>query len=232
MAGTAAACESVTIAGRPERVAVARAFVSAVLGRQHPEGETAVLLISELVTNSVRHSASCLPGQTITVTVRSDGEVIRVEVTDRSGTASSPGSPAHPTRRSGCAAPWSSSARRADVPATLTPCPNWKAPMKTAIAVHVPAEGSGRTRLLPPGLGRLSGEALRPLICRSALPDLVLGATSDSLRGLGPPGRLGSWSLTGHLEGDGVSFGTAAVPLAPDRPAGAVPRARLCQVSR
>jgi anti-sigma regulatory factor (Ser/Thr protein kinase) len=76
--------ESVTIAGRPERVAVARAFATAVLG-QHPAGETAVLLLSELVTNSVRHSASGLPGRTVTVTVLSAGEVIRAEVADRSG---------------------------------------------------------------------------------------------------------------------------------------------------
>lgn len=87
MAGAAAARECVTIAGRPERVAVARAFAAAVLGRRHPEGETAVLLLSELVTNSVRHSASRLPGQTITVTVLGDGKVIRIEVTDRSGAA-------------------------------------------------------------------------------------------------------------------------------------------------
>jgi hypothetical protein len=60
MAG-AAARESVTIAGRPERVAVARAFAAAVLGRQHPSCETAVLLLSELVTNSVRRSASRHP---------------------------------------------------------------------------------------------------------------------------------------------------------------------------
>jgi anti-sigma regulatory factor (Ser/Thr protein kinase) len=80
----AAARESVTIAGRPERVAVARAFAAAVLGRQHPAGETAVLLLSELVTNSIRHSASGLPGRTVTVTVLSDGEVTRVYVTDRS----------------------------------------------------------------------------------------------------------------------------------------------------
>jgi anti-sigma regulatory factor (Ser/Thr protein kinase) len=87
-AGTAgvAAGESATIAGRPERVAVARAFAAAVLGRQHPAGETAVLLVSELVTNSVRHSASGLPGRTVTVTVLSSGEVTRVQVTDRSGT--------------------------------------------------------------------------------------------------------------------------------------------------
>jgi anti-sigma regulatory factor (Ser/Thr protein kinase) len=81
----AAARESVTIAGSPERVAVARAFAAAVLGRQHPAGETVVLLLSELVTNSVRHSASGLPGRTVTVTVLSDGEVTRVHVTDRSG---------------------------------------------------------------------------------------------------------------------------------------------------
>jgi anti-sigma regulatory factor (Ser/Thr protein kinase) len=72
-------CESVTIAGRPERVEVARAFAAAVLG-QHPVGETAVFLLSELVTNSVRHSASGLPGRTVTVTVVAADEVIRVEV--------------------------------------------------------------------------------------------------------------------------------------------------------
>lgn len=81
----AAARESVTITGRPERVAVARAFTAAVLGRQHPAGETVVLVRSELVTNSVRHSASGLPGRPVTVTVLSDSEVTRVQVTDRSG---------------------------------------------------------------------------------------------------------------------------------------------------
>jgi anti-sigma regulatory factor (Ser/Thr protein kinase) len=85
MAG-AAARESVTIAGRPGRVAAARAFAVAVLGPQHPAGETAVLLLSELVTNSIRHSASGLPGQTVTVTVLSRGQVTRVQVTDMGGT--------------------------------------------------------------------------------------------------------------------------------------------------
>jgi anti-sigma regulatory factor (Ser/Thr protein kinase) len=85
MAGTAAG-ESVTVAGRPERVAVSRAFAMAVLGRRPPAGETVVLLVSELVTNSVRHSASELPGRTVTVTVLSSGEVTRVQVTDMSGT--------------------------------------------------------------------------------------------------------------------------------------------------
>jgi anti-sigma regulatory factor (Ser/Thr protein kinase) len=85
MAGAAAVRESVTIAGRPERVAVARAFVATILSRQHPAVNTAVLLLSELVTNSVRHSNSGLPGQMVTVTVLREGEVVRVEVTDRSG---------------------------------------------------------------------------------------------------------------------------------------------------
>jgi anti-sigma regulatory factor (Ser/Thr protein kinase) len=71
--------------GAPSASRWARAFAAAVLGRQHPAGETVVLLLSELVTNSVRHSASGLPGRTVTVTVLSDGEVTRVHVTDRSG---------------------------------------------------------------------------------------------------------------------------------------------------
>jgi anti-sigma regulatory factor (Ser/Thr protein kinase) len=80
-----ATAESLTIAGRPERVAVARAFVAAVLGHRHPAGETAVLLVSELVTNSVRHSASGLPGRMVTVTVLSGVDVTRVQVMDVSG---------------------------------------------------------------------------------------------------------------------------------------------------
>jgi anti-sigma regulatory factor (Ser/Thr protein kinase) len=75
----------VTIAGRPERVALARAFAAAVLGHRHPAGETAVLLVSELVTNSIRHSASGLPGRMVTVTVLTVGDVTRVQVTDLSG---------------------------------------------------------------------------------------------------------------------------------------------------
>jgi anti-sigma regulatory factor (Ser/Thr protein kinase) len=43
------------------------------------------LLASELFGNSVRHSSSGLPGQTVTVTVVACAGAIRVEVTDRSG---------------------------------------------------------------------------------------------------------------------------------------------------
>ena len=67
----------------------ARGFVAAVLGDGHPCCDVAVLLASELFGNSVRHSASGLPGQTVTVAVSAAGGVIRVGVTDRSG----PGTP-------------------------------------------------------------------------------------------------------------------------------------------
>jgi len=85
MAG-AAVREAVTLAGRAERARVARAFVGGVLGPGHPCGDVAVLLVSELFANSVRHSGSGAPGETVTVAVRgADGVVVRVEVTDRSG---------------------------------------------------------------------------------------------------------------------------------------------------
>jgi anti-sigma regulatory factor (Ser/Thr protein kinase) len=77
--------ESVQVAGRRERARAVRAFVGAVLGPCHPCGDDAVLLVSELFGNSVRHSNSALPGQTITVTVTACARAIRVEVTDRSG---------------------------------------------------------------------------------------------------------------------------------------------------
>ena len=77
--------ESVTLAGRAERARAARAFVSEVLGPGHPSGDVAVLLVSEVFGNSVRHSGSGAPGETVTVAVKTVNDVIRVEVTDRSG---------------------------------------------------------------------------------------------------------------------------------------------------
>ncbi len=77
--------ESVTIPALPEQVQVARAFVAGVLGRSHPHADVAVLLASELVTNSLRHSGSAVPGGLVTVTVTACGEGVRIEVTERSG---------------------------------------------------------------------------------------------------------------------------------------------------
>jgi anti-sigma regulatory factor (Ser/Thr protein kinase) len=81
--------ESVTFAGRAERAWAARSFVSEVLGPGHPCGDVAVLLVSEIFGNSVRHSGSGAPGGTVTVAVRAGDGVVRVEVTDRAG----PGTP-------------------------------------------------------------------------------------------------------------------------------------------
>ena len=77
--------ESVTVAGRAERARVARAFVGGVLGPGHPCGDDAVLLVSELFGNSVRHSRSGAAGGTVTVAVRVGDGLVWVEVTDRSG---------------------------------------------------------------------------------------------------------------------------------------------------
>ena len=81
--------ETVTVAGRAERARVARAFVDGVLGPGHPCGDVAALLVSELFANSIRHSGSGAPGETVTVAVKTADGVIRVEVTDLSG----PGAP-------------------------------------------------------------------------------------------------------------------------------------------
>jgi anti-sigma regulatory factor (Ser/Thr protein kinase) len=77
--------ESVTLAGRAERARVARTFTGGVLGPGHPCGNVAVLLVSELFSNSLRHGRSGAPGGSVTVTVTAGGGIVRVEVTDRSG---------------------------------------------------------------------------------------------------------------------------------------------------
>jgi anti-sigma regulatory factor (Ser/Thr protein kinase) len=77
--------ETVTLAGRAERARLARAFVEGVLGPGHPCGDVAALLVGELFSNSLRHSGSGAPGETVTVAVKTVNDVVRVEVTDRSG---------------------------------------------------------------------------------------------------------------------------------------------------
>ncbi len=76
---------SLTVVARPDKVRVARAFVARVLGPSHPCADVALLLASELVTNSVLHSGSAVPGGLLMVTVAAGEEIVRVEVTDRCG---------------------------------------------------------------------------------------------------------------------------------------------------
>ena len=77
---------SLSVPGRPDQVHAARVFTSEALGDDHPCEPVAVLLVSELVTNSVLHSDSRLPGGMITVTVTSAGpDAVRVEIRDAGG---------------------------------------------------------------------------------------------------------------------------------------------------
>jgi two-component sensor histidine kinase len=79
--------ESLTVAAVPAQVRAARAFVENVLGPGHPFAGDTALLVSELVTNSVRHSGSAVPGGrvTVTVAVMAGGGTVRVAVADQAG---------------------------------------------------------------------------------------------------------------------------------------------------
>jgi anti-sigma regulatory factor (Ser/Thr protein kinase) len=86
----AAVLGSLTIPGRPEHVREARAFVAKALGELHPSLDNAVLLTSELVTNSVMHSSSRCDGGTITLLIMESTGGLRVEVADHGSDLSSP----------------------------------------------------------------------------------------------------------------------------------------------
>jgi anti-sigma regulatory factor (Ser/Thr protein kinase) len=75
--------EAVTLAGLAERARMARVFVSEVLGPGYPCADDAALLVSELFGNSVLHSGSGAPGETVTVAVKAGDRLVRVEVSDR-----------------------------------------------------------------------------------------------------------------------------------------------------
>jgi anti-sigma regulatory factor (Ser/Thr protein kinase) len=76
---------SLTLPGRAEHVAEARAFVRRTLGADCAEADTAILLTSELVTNSIQHSHSRRDGGTITITLIAVPDGIRAEVIDDGG---------------------------------------------------------------------------------------------------------------------------------------------------
>ena len=71
--------------GRHDQAHAARLFTTAALSAHHPCAATAALLVSELVTNSMLHSDSRLPGGTITITVTGSPGSARVEVRDAGG---------------------------------------------------------------------------------------------------------------------------------------------------
>ena len=85
----AAVLGTLTIPGRAEKVADARAFVGRSLGTGYPGSDEATLLTSELVTNAVLHSNSGLSGGTITIVVIEVPDGILIEVID-DGAAGAP----------------------------------------------------------------------------------------------------------------------------------------------
>ena len=82
MAGPAVR-ESATFAGRADQVREARTLVGRLLGPSHPCGDVAILLASEIMTNSLLHGGSAGPGEAVTVTVVVWDAGVRVEVTGR-----------------------------------------------------------------------------------------------------------------------------------------------------
>jgi len=81
----AALLGSLTVPGRPQHLHAARAFVARTLGDHCSCADTAVLLASELVGNSLQHSDSGRPGGMVTITLIAIPGGIRAEVTDEGG---------------------------------------------------------------------------------------------------------------------------------------------------
>jgi anti-sigma regulatory factor (Ser/Thr protein kinase) len=73
--------------GAPESAAAARRLAHQLLGDRHPVSDTAMLLVSELVTNSVLHSESRRPGGTVTVAVCAGPTSVLIQVRDDGGPA-------------------------------------------------------------------------------------------------------------------------------------------------
>jgi anti-sigma regulatory factor (Ser/Thr protein kinase) len=71
--------------GVPESAAAARQVARQLLGDGHPAADTAMLLVSELVTNSVTHSKSGRPGGTVTVAVCAGATSVLIQVRDDGG---------------------------------------------------------------------------------------------------------------------------------------------------
>ncbi len=75
----------------PESASRARKFVGEKLGDGHPALDDVTLLVSELVTNAIRHSDS-RHGGTVTLSVADRGDHVRVDVVVREE-RTLPGSP-------------------------------------------------------------------------------------------------------------------------------------------
>jgi len=82
---------SLTIPGRPEQVAAARAFVSRTLSSHQvgADADAATLLTSEIVTNAIQHTKSGVDNGTVTIVVIGVPHGVLVEIID-DGSAGTP----------------------------------------------------------------------------------------------------------------------------------------------
>ena len=82
---------SLTIPGRPEGVATARAFVSRTLSSYQigADNDAATLLTSEIVTNAIQHTKSGVDGGAVTIVVIGVPRGVLVEIID-DGSAGTP----------------------------------------------------------------------------------------------------------------------------------------------
>ena len=71
--------------GRPESIRAARRFVAAALAAWPATQEAALLLVSEVVTNAILHSASGDHGGSLEVRYALDDHEVYVEVLDAGG---------------------------------------------------------------------------------------------------------------------------------------------------
>jgi anti-sigma regulatory factor (Ser/Thr protein kinase) len=71
--------------GVPESATAARRLTRQLLGDDHPVADTAMLLMSELVTNAVTHSRSRRPGGTVTVALCAGPTSVLIQVRDDGG---------------------------------------------------------------------------------------------------------------------------------------------------
>jgi anti-sigma regulatory factor (Ser/Thr protein kinase) len=80
---------SLTIPGRPERVAAARAFIARTFSAKQirADAEAATLLTSEIVTNAILHTKSGVDGGTVTVVVIGVPHGVLVEIIDNGSTS-------------------------------------------------------------------------------------------------------------------------------------------------
>lgn len=85
----------IDLPGEFASVAKARRYVRVLLtGIAHPRIDDAVLLVSELVSNAVRHSDSALPGGKVTVSVAHGSGTLHIDVTDAGSAVNKPQLPA------------------------------------------------------------------------------------------------------------------------------------------